>query len=90
MDVPIIENTAGSGGIDALRLKRNLRLCQLYKEEICSAPRIRFEACRTCVRINVKSAVRGLFGKIKDLAVQMFNLQATEPSPPPSSSSAPR
>lgn len=78
-DVNRIEDFSASNEIDALKFKSTVRQCIFYKEEVCTAPRIRFAACRTCFRINPRAAERSLFEKIKELAAKLFNLQAKEP-----------
>jgi len=83
MDVSRIEDAYGSNKIDNPRLKSSVRCCIFYKDEVCTAPKIRFEACRACYRINPHLAARGLLEKIKDLATRLFNLPATEPGQPP-------
>ncbi len=79
MDIYRIEDFSASNEIETLKFKSSVRQCVYYKEEVCTAPRIRFEACRTCYRISPHAAMRSLFEKIKDLAAKLFNLQETEP-----------
>lgn len=79
MDINRIEDFSASNEIDSLRFKSTVRQCVYYKDEVCSAPRIRFAACRTCYRISPRAAERSLFEKIMDLAAKLFNLQVKEP-----------
>lgn len=79
MEVNRIEDAHGSNEVDGLQFKSTVRQCIFYKEEVCTAPKIRFEACRTCSRIDPRLAVRTLFEKIKSLAASLFNLPAKEP-----------
>lgn len=79
MDVFRIEDACSSNEVEMLKLKTALRRCLFYKEEICTAPKIRFETCRSCCRIDPRLAVRTLFEKIKSLAENLFNLPAKEP-----------
>lgn len=78
MDIARIEEGAGANSIKGAKFKSSARPCLFYKGEACSAPHSRFEACRTCVRINEQAAVKSLFDRIKDLAVKMLNLKAKE------------
>ena len=81
MEINPISDFGGSNGIEGARLKGGIRQCLYYKEEHCTAPRIRFETCRSCCRINPHQAASNLFEKIKKLAADLFNLQ--EPEQPP-------
>jgi len=65
--------------IEAARLKNSCLKCILYNEEICTAPKLRFQICKSCYRISPKFAVRNLFNRIKALANQLFNLQGKPP-----------
>lgn len=79
MDIYRIEDSSASNEIEMLKFKSTVRQCIFYKEEVCTAPRIRFDACRTCYRIDPRAAMRSLFEKIKDLAAKLFNLRETKP-----------
>jgi len=65
--------------IETLRFRSFVRGCLYYREEVCCAPRVRFEVCRGCVRINPHLAAQTLFDKIKELAVKLFNSPVPEP-----------
>lgn len=75
-----IEDAYGSNEIG---LQIVLRKCIYYREEVCTAPRVRFVVCRSCVRINPHAAAKNIFEKIKDLAARLFNLPAKEPGQVP-------
>lgn len=86
MDINKIENGGGANSIESAKFKNSIRRCLLYKDEVCTAPNLSFEACRACVRINEQVAVKSLFDKIKDLATNLLNLQLKGPGQfPPAS-----
>lgn len=78
IEIGRIEETSGMNEIEMLRARNVLRKCLYFKEEICCAPKMRFEACRSCIRINTRAAVKTLFDRIKGLAGKLFNFQETE------------
>ena len=81
MEINPINDLFGAGGVEGAKLKGGVRQCLYYKEEVCTAPRVKFAACRACCRINPHQAASNLFERIKQLAADIFNLQ--EPEQPP-------
>lgn len=79
MDIQRIEDYSYTSEAEVPRLKNLYRRCIFYKEEVCSAPKLRFSICRTCYRIDIRFAVRSLLEKIKSLAIQLFNLPEKPP-----------
>lgn len=77
MDIQRIEEASHSQKTGSLKFNKTGLRCICYAEETCAAPKIRFSICRTCYMINPKYAARTLFDRIKMLAVNIFNLQAT-------------
>jgi len=86
MDINRIEEARGSSEVEMFGFRRGLKKCLLYNEEVCAAPRIRFKACRACVRVNPHAAAKNIFEKIKELAAKLFNLPAKEPGQAPPAS----
>lgn len=61
---------------------KTLRKCIFYKEEICTAPRIRFRLCKTCYRIDPQYFLANFLEKIKSMVRKMFNLPEKLLEPP--------
>ena len=74
-----IEESGAANQIESLRLKRPARRCIYYSEECCSAPNLRFEACRTCYRVSPQLAVKRLFEVIRKMATDLLKLTRKEP-----------
>jgi hypothetical protein len=83
MEINPINEMTNSGDIEMLQLRGGQRKCVYYKEEVCSAPKLRFDICRVCYRIDIRSAGKNLFDKIINMAAKLFNLQASESEQPP-------
>jgi hypothetical protein len=81
MEINRIEEFSGSGGVTRTGRQGGVRSCLYYFEEVCTAPRVKFAACRSCCRINPHKAASNLFAKIKQLAADIINLP--EPEQPP-------
>jgi len=81
MEINPITDFGGANGVEGARAKGSVCQCLYYFAEVCTAPRIKFESCRACCRINPHQAASNLFERIKQLAADLFNLQ--EPAPPP-------
>jgi DNA-binding XRE family transcriptional regulator len=72
MKILNIADTKNAGGIDCSRMRNAARQCIYYKEEGCSAPKLRFRICRACPRIDFRLTIRDLFSKIKIMAAGLL------------------
>ncbi len=68
MEIQRIGDTSYTSQIEVAHLKSNCRRCIFYKEEICAAPKLRFEICKTCYRIDPRYVLLNFFLKIKTMA----------------------
>jgi hypothetical protein len=73
-----IEELSAAGNSAEVRLSGPNRRCLYYREEVCCAPRGRFQLCRGCVRINRQAALSHLYERIKMMAHGFFKLEETE------------
>jgi hypothetical protein len=74
MDIQKIEDLKAAPRTGLAATQNIRRRCAYYKEEACLAPRIKFQLCRTCGRINLRLALRDLFIKIKALASSLMKV----------------
>jgi hypothetical protein len=75
MEVNPICDPSWHTGVEGTLSYKGPRLCLYYSEELCTAPRAKFAACRACCRINPHQAASNLFEKIKQLAADLLNLK---------------
>lgn len=83
MEINKIEDIYHALQAEAVRLKGIYRRCIYYKEEICMAPKVRFQICKTCYRVEPRFVLRNLFEKIIRLAEPFFSFLRKPPLPVP-------
>jgi hypothetical protein len=83
MEMTKVEDIYFPSQAEVVRLKGIYRRCIYYKEEVCMAPKLRFQICKACYRIDPRFVLKNFFEKIVRLAEPFFSFLKRSPLPAP-------
>lgn len=81
MEVNPIGDPGSSHQIESLSPPQKKK-CLFIKGELCSAPKMRFDECETCHRIDPKHLLHNLYHKARQTVKNLFSLEVKENNVP--------